>query len=118
MLWVIINCSSQTQHPPFSENNYFSSLVHKLCNEYLYCISLSWLMTKNNSLKFKELENCINSARALHQSRGHLIGIVPSVMIDNKTEMHIVHGYNKDLKSFPLNEENLKWCCSAAFHIF
>jgi hypothetical protein len=86
-----------------SENIFFSQLVHKLCNEYNYCIALSKLMTKDNSLKFKELENCINSARVPSliilnstysggQSRWHLIGKVPSVMIDNKSEMHIVDG--------------------------
>ena len=113
----------------FGNEIYFSPLVHKLCNEYLYCIALSRLMTKDNSLKFEELEECINSAKVPSliilnmtysggQTRRHLIGIVPSVTIDNKTEMHIVDGYHKDLKSFPLNEENLKWCCSGCISYF
>ena len=112
-----------------SDENYFCSLVHKLCHEYLYCIALSRLMTKDNSLKFEELEECINSAKVPTliilnmtysggQTRQHLIGIVPSVTIDNKTEMHIIDGYHKDLKSFPLNEDNLKWCCSGCISYF
>ena len=109
-------------------NNYFSTLVSILNNQG-YCIALSRLMTNDNSLKFKELDKCINSAKVPsliilnitysgNQSRQHLIGIVPSVMIDNRTEMHIVDGYNKDLKSFPLNEENLNWCCSGCVSFF
>ena len=112
-----------------SNESYFCSLVHKLGHEYQYCIALSRLMTKDNSLKFEELEECINSAKVPTliilnmtysggQFRQHLIGIVPSVTIDNKTEMHIVDGYHKDLKSFPLNEENLKWCCSGCISYF
>ena len=112
-----------------SNESYFCSLVDKLGHEYLYCIALSRLMTKDNSLKFEELEECINSAKVPTliilnmtysggQFRQHLIGIVPSVTIDNKTEMHIVDGYHKDLKSFPLNEENLKWCCSGCISYF
>ena len=112
-----------------SNESYFCSLVDKLGHEYLYCIALSRLMTKDNSLKLEELEECINSAKVPAliilnmtysggQFRQHLIGIVPSVTIDNKTEMHIVDGYHKDLKSFPLNEENLKWCCSGCISYF
>jgi hypothetical protein len=60
----------------------------------------------------------LNISYSGNQTRRHLIGIVPSVMIDNKSEMHIVDGYNKDLKSFPLNEENLNWCCSGCTSYF
>ena len=110
-------------------NNNFSTLVQKLNKQCGYCIALSRLMTKNDSLKFKELEKCINKEKVPtliilnmtysgNQSRRHLIGIVPSVMIDNKTEMHIVDGYNKEQKSFPLNEDNFKWCCSGCVSYF
>ena len=87
------------------------------------------VMTKYNSLKFNELAKIINSAKVPmlivlninysgSQSRRHLIGIVPSRMIDNKTEMHIVDGYNTDQKSVPLNEDNLLWCCSGCISFF
>ena len=109
-------------------NNYFSTLV-SILRKQGYCVAFSRLMTNDNSLKFKELDKCINSAKVPsliilnitysgNQSRRHLIGIVPSVMIDKRTEMHIVDGYNKDLKSFPLNEENLNWCCSGCVSFF
>jgi hypothetical protein len=87
------------------------------------------VMPKYNSLKFNKLAKIIISAKVPmlivlninyigSQSRRHLIGIVPSRMIDNKTEMHFVDGYNTDQKSLPLNEENLLWCCSGCNSFF
>ena len=109
-------------------NNYFSTLVSILNNQG-YCIAFSRLMTNDNSLKFKELDKCINSAKVPsliilnitysgNQSRRHLIGIVPSVMIDKRTEMHIVDGCHPKQKSIPLNKVNFRWCCSGSISFY
>jgi hypothetical protein len=117
--------------PTTASNNdfHFNFVFNELSNEHGYTTAVSKFLTKDNSLKFNELEQCINSAKVPmlivlninysgDQFRRHLIGIVPSVVIGNKTEKHIVDRYNTNLKSFPLNEENLRWCCSGCISFF
>jgi hypothetical protein len=115
--------------PTTSNDLHFTTVVNELSNDLHYSIALSKLMTKDNSPKLNELAKIINSAKVPMlivlnitysggQLRKHLIGIVPSVMIDNKSEMHIVDGYNTDRKSVPFNEENVKWCCSGCTSYF
>ena len=109
--------SIQAYKSPIDSNNnsYFISVEHELMHIFLYSTAVSKLMTKGNSLTFDELKQCIHSEKAPMiivlnikysgcTSRRHLIGIVPSLMIDNKTEMHIVDGYHPDKKSLTLNE--------------
>ena len=107
----------------------FQSVVDILSNKLRYSTAVSTSMSKESSLNFEELDKCINSANvpalilfnidySSGISRRHLIGIVPTLMIEDKFEMHIVDGCHSQLKSVPLTRINLDWCCSGSSSYF
>jgi len=107
----------------------FQSVVDILSNKLRYSTAVSTSMSKDSSLNFEELDKCINSANvpalilfnidySSGISRRHLIGIVPTLMIEDKFEMHIVDGCHSQQKSVPLTRNNLDWCCSGSSSYF